>query len=560
MGNPANERVLTVGLLSFCSLLLGTFGAMAAPIYFVERSAEVGLDFVQVNGSPVKEYIVEAKGAGVSVVDVNGDEWDDIYFINGADVHGRRGPDSPRNALYLNNGDGTFRDATEEYGLGDPGFGTGATFADYDGDGDLDVYLTNFGLNQLYRNDGGKYVLVPNAGGAQVDGWSTGAAFGDLDGDGDLDLYVSNYAYFSTEIAERKGKMADFFGKLAFIGPASFEPAPDHLFVNNGDGTFRDVTEERGIVPLSNGRGFTVTMTDLDDDGDLDIYVSNDSTGNHLYMNDGRGYFEEFSLEYCVGLSESGKAQGSMGVAARDYDGDLDIDLLVVDYDWEQNVLYRNDGDIFTEVSLETNVGWPSQRRVSFGALMEDFDNDGWPDIHVSTGHVYPVADELTGFQGYAQLPLFHLNNGDGTFTEITANSGPGMAVRGVSRGSAVADFDDDGDLDIIINNLDGRPYYLENRSTVGNWFQLLLQDRNAMPAYGARAVISFGGRKILRELRSAASFLSQNSAVFHYGLGESTTVDEVRIRWPDGSTQVLTNLPANKRLTVQQGKEQPAS
>lgn len=547
------------GLSFLCCLLAGTH-AVAAPICFVERGAEVGLNFVQVNGSQVKEYIVEAKGAGVSVADVNGDGWDDIYFINGSDVHGRPGPNPPRNTLFLNNGDGTFRDATDVYGLADAGFGTGAVFADYDGDGDLDAYLTNFGLNRLYRNESGKYISALDTGGAQVDGWSTGAAFGDIDGDGDLDLYVSSYAYFSTEIAERKGKMADFFGKLAFIGPASFEPAPDHLFLNNGDGTFQDATEECGILPLSNGRGFTVTMTDLDNDGDLDIYLSNDSTGNHLYLNDGRGQFEEVSLEYCVGLSDSGKAQGSMGVAANDYDGDLDIDLLVVDYDWEQNVLYRNDGDIFTEVSLEANVGWPSQRRVSFGALMEDFDNDGWPDIHVSTGHVYPVADELPGFEGYAQLPLFHLNNGDGTFTDITADAGPGMAIRGVSRGSAVGDFDHDGDLDIVINNLDGRPYYLENQSTVGNRFQLLLLDRNGMPAYGARAIVSFGGRKALRELRCAASFLSQSSAVLHYGLGESTTLDEVRIRWLDGSTQVLTNLPANKLVTVQQGREQPAS
>ncbi len=529
--------------------------ASGAPVSFVERAEEVGLDFQQVNGSPVKEYIVEAKGAGVSVVDINGDGWDDVYLINGSDVHGKKEPNPPQNALFVNNGDGTFRNATEEYGLGDEGFGTGAVFADYDGDGDLDAYLTNYGLNKLYQNNGGKFTVVPDAGGAQVDGWSTGAAFADFDIDGDLDLYVSNYAYFSPEIAEKKGKMSDFYGKMAFIGPASFEPAPDHLFLNNGDGTFTDVTKERGIEPLTNGRGFTVITSDFDNDSDLDIYITNDSTGNHFYMNDGKGFFEEVSLEYCVSLSDSGKAQGSMGVAATDYDGDLDIDLLVANYDWEQNVLYRNEGDIFIEVSLETNIGWPSQRRVTFGALLEDFDNDGWPDIHFSTGHVYPVAEELKGFEGYAQLPLVHLNKRDGSFEDITDRAGPGMKVRGVSRGSALGDFDRDGDLDIVVNNLDGRPFYLENQSTVGNWLQLALVDENNMPAYGSRAIIDFDGRRAIHELRCAASFLSQNTADLHFGLGDAATVDRIEVRWPDGSTQTIENVKANQRLLVQRKK-----
>ena len=542
------------GAIFLCLAL--SFVTFTTPSYaqfnFVENAAERGLDFQQVNGSKEKEYIVEAKGAGVAVMDLNRDGYDDIYFVNGASLQGGAEKPLPRNEFYLNRGDGTFINRTDETGLGDTGFGTGAYFADVDNDGDLDAYLTNYGPNQLYKNDGqGHFQMVPNAGGAQNEGWSTGAAFADINGDGFLDLYVGQYAEFSTEIANRKGKLAPFHGQMAFIGPSSFEPAKDNFFLNRGDGTFADVTEVYGINEFQCGRAFTVTFTDLDNDGDFDIYVANDTTCNLLYENQGKR-FEDISLLAGVGLSENGKEQGGMGVAVRDVDGDLDLDIAVANYQSENNVLYRNEGHMqFSDATFVSGIHKGSFPLVCFGMLVEDFNNDTRPDMYVSTGHVYPMADKLDFLYGYAQKNLFFRNRGGCVFEEISDKIGPASALTGVSRGSAAADFDRDGDLDIVVNNLDGHPFFLENRSEKGHWIQIAIQDKRGMPAYGARATITAGSTAQMAELYSSASFLSQNSADLHFGLGESVTVERIEVRWPDRKTKVMEQVPADQRIIL---------
>ncbi|MEW6238246.1 MAG: CRTAC1 family protein [Candidatus Omnitrophota bacterium] len=528
---------------------LGVF----AQFQFVETARERGLIFQQVDGSKEKQYIIEAKGAGVAAADVNGDGWDDIYLINGASLYHPPGENAPRNQLFLNQGDGTFKDATDASGLGDTGFGAGGYFADVDNDGDLDCYLTNYGPNQLYLNEGqGHFSRAPNAGGAQNEGWSTGAAFADVNGDGYLDLYVGQYAEFSVEIANRKGKLAPFHGKMAFIGPSSYEPAPDNLFLNRGDGTFIDVTKERGINAIECGRAFTVTFSDLDNDGDLDIYVANDTTYNHLYENDGKGFFTDISLLAGVGLSESGEEQGGMGVAIKDIDGDLDLDIAVANYQNEYNILYRNDGKmLFSDASFVTGIAEGTTPKVSFGMLLEDFDNDSWPDMHVACGHVYPIADELEFLAGYAQGALFFHNQGKGSFIGVSNKAGPASSLKGVSRGSAAGDFDHDGDLDIVVNNLDGTPFLLENRSPRRHWLQIAVQDERGMPAYGARVLLEAKTRKQIAELYSSASFLSQNSAALHFGLGQDEKVDKILIRWPNGKTLEQRDIAADQRIVI---------
>ncbi len=533
-------------LFFFCS-------SADAQFYFVEKAEEKGLRFQQVNGSPEKNYIVEAKGGGVSIADINGDGWDDIYFINGSFLENQKAQPLPTNQLFLNNRDGTFRNATDESGLGDNGFGLGAYFADVNGDGKLDCYLTNFGPNRLYLNRGdGSFESIPNAGGAQDYGFSTGAAFADINGDGFLDLYVGQYAVFSKEITDRLGTTTEYYGKKTFLGPAMFEPANDHLFINKGDGTFREESEKRGINSFQTGRAFTVKFSDLDNDGDLDIYVANDMSCNILYENKGNGYFEDISLFAGAGLSESGLEQSGMGLAISDADGDLDLDIAVANYQDEYNVLYRNEGAMqFLDASLISGVEKGSKPLVCFGLLMEDFDNDSWNDLHFSAGHVYPVADEIPSLLGYEKINPIYWNKGQGIFVEKNQESGPGCLVKGVSRGSAASDFDQDGDVDILINNLDGKPFYLENRSKIGNWLQIKIQNKLGTPVYGARAIVETKSRKQMKELYSSDSFLSQSSATLHFGLGDESEILRVSIRWPDGETQQVQSPEINQRMII---------
>ncbi|MDP8244407.1 MAG: CRTAC1 family protein [Candidatus Hinthialibacter antarcticus] len=545
-------------ILCFILLVCASAASEANEIRFIENAQQRGIDFVQTNGSPQKDYIVEAKGAGVAIADVNHDGWDDIYFVNGALLQ----PTSnqrPKNTLYLNNGDGTFRDATASSGLGDAGFGCGAYFADVDNDGDLDCYLTNFGPNQLYLNNGdGTFVRQDNAGGAQNNGWSTGAAFADLNHDGYLDLFVGQYAEFSVTLADKKGKLAPYRGEMMFIGPSGYVPANDNLFFNNGDGTFRDVTRQWGVNEFGAGRAFTSIFSDLDDDGDLDLYVSNDTTTNLLYENTG-ARFEEISILAGAGLSESGDEQGGMGLAIRDVNGNGRFDLAIANYQDEYNILYENQGGLqFADAAFSSGIGTGTRDLVSFGMLLEDFDNDGWPDMHISCGHVYPKADTIKHLFGYAQANLFFHNQGGGRFSEITQQTGPASTLTGVSRGSAAADFDHDGDLDIVINNLDGRPFFFENQSECGNWIQVALQDKRGMPAYGAKILIETEGREQVAELYSSASFLSQSSATLHIGLGESLIIDRMTVRWPDGTQEKKEHISTNQILIWKQSDDKP--
>lgn len=540
-------------LFSTMFVIVGICNQAEAQFQFIENAKQRGIDFVQFNGSKSKEYIVEAKGAGVAVADVNNDGWEDIYFVNGSAINGNIPNPHPQNQLYLNNGDGTFRNATSESGLGDEGFGFGAWFADVDNDGDLDCYITNYGPNQLYLNDGNCcFTKTPNANGAQNNGWSTGAAFADINRDDYLDLFVGQYAEFSKELAEQKGKLAPFHGIMAFIGPAAYEPATDNLFLNQGDGTFKDATQELGLIPFANGRAFTALWSDLDNDQDLDLYVANDSTANHLYENDGSGHFTEIALIAGTALSEDGTEQGGMGAAARDMDNDLDADIFVTNYQNERNIVYINQSDMqFLDGTLTSGFGIGSTPYVGFGLVTEDFDNDGWVDAAVFNGHVYPQADDVPSLLGYAQANQFLLNQKEGAFQDVSNQLQEIKNRKGISRGAAAGDFDHDGDVDIVVNNLDGEPFFLENTSPVKNWLQVDIRNQHNMPDYGAKVMVQFGAHKQMQELASSASFLSQNSPVLHFGLGEWNQDCEITVMRTNGQAEEHLSVSPNQRMIL---------
>lgn len=537
-------------LFIFCA---GFIHSGFCQIQFVENAKQRGIDFMQFNGSKTKEYIVEAKGAGVAVADVNQDGWDDLYFVNGSVIDGTPPDLPPQNQLYLNNQDGTFRNATAESGLGDEGFGCGAWFVDVDNDGDLDCYITNYGPNQLYLNDGScRFSKTPNANGAQNNGWSTGSAFADINNDGFLDVFVGQYAEFSKELAEKKGKLAPFHHIMAFIGPSAYEPAADNLFLNQGDGSFRDVTTERGMLPFAKGRAFTALWTDLDNDQDLDLYVANDTTANHLYENNGSGNFNEMALIAGTALSEDGTEQGGMGASSRDMDHDMDADLFVTNYQNERNILYANQSNMqFLDATLTSGFGMGSAASVGFGLITEDFDNDGWVDAAIFNGHVYPQADAVPSLAGYAQANQFLLNQQNGVFTDVTAQLHDIAQLKGVSRGAAAGDFDRDGDMDIAVNNLDGEPFYFENVSPARQWLQVDIRNQHNMPDYGTKVIVTAGTHRQMQELLSSASFLSQNSAVLHFGLGDWKGDCEIKVIRPNEKTETHSSIKPNQRMIL---------
>lgn len=556
--NPGAERFqglfLLLALFLFAALPLASVsGEGEAGIRFDERAEAAGLEFTQQSGSLKKDYIVEAKGAGVVMVDVNQDGYDDIYLVNARPRNLQPNSEAPANRLYINDQKGGFRDETESSGLGDDGHGLGAAFADIDNDGDMDAYVANFGPNQLYINQGdGRFLPAPGAGGAQCLGMSSGVAFGDVNGDGFLDLYVANYAEFDYAGADAMGTLGRFEGIPVFLGPSSFSPASDRLFINKGDGTFSDESDERGLNTFVVARSFTPALVDFDDDGDLDIFVSGDTTSNILYQNDGNGHFEDVSLIAGVGFNQNGLSQGCMGVAVNDGDGDGDMDIFVVNYQGETNVLYENLGNMtFQDSTIEWGLNQDGFDQVSFGVLWEDFDNDGDPDIHIANGHVYPAADQIPRLEGYAQRDLFFLNMNRSRYASLSFEEHAFLQQAAVSRGSACGDFDGDGDLDIVINNLDAKPFLLVNQSDSGNWLQLALLNEYGAPAFGATVEVKSGDFVQSRTLLSCSSFLSQSSAVIHFGFDGSDNPVQVKVKWPGGQVQMLDAVRLNQRISI---------
>lgn len=522
---------------------------------FVDVAVELGLTRSHTGGGPEKGYIVEAKGGGAALLDFDGDGDLDIYWVNGATLEA---PDQGGgNALYRNDGPRGFADVAPSLGAQGRGWGMGAVSADYDEDGDADIYVTNLQENILYRNDGASgFSDVAAQAGVATPAWSTGAAFADYDLDGDLDLYVANYVEFNPAEIHRLG--TQWKGVKVFVGPQGLRAAPDAFYRNDGNGTFSDVTREAGIAAVEPGYGFGVLFADYDLDGDPDLYVANDSSPNFLFRNEGNARFTDLALSAGVAYGEMGNTQAGMGVTWGDYDGDGYPDIFVTNFEDDYNTLYRNNRDgRFTDVSFATGLGQPSLSYVGFGTGFLDYNNDGDLDLLVANGHVYPQIDQAGTGSTYAQPSHLYENRGDGRFDLLLPQPGDSLGTARVSRGSCIGDLDNDGDLDIFISNLNDRPSLLRNDTgNRQNWLGLeLVGSTGNRDGIGAHLRLFAGNRAQVRDVLCGSSFLCSEDRRVHFGLGQTQRIDSLEVRWPGGATQCFVDLPINSYLVISEGQ-----
>lgn len=527
------------GLLPLC--LAACAPADGPP--FIDKAGDWGLERVHVGGGAQKHYIVEAKGGGAALLDADLDGDLDIYWVNG---------EGGGNALYRNDQGRGFVDRAVAAGVSGRGWGMGALSADYDADGDADLYVTCLRENILYRNDGLEQFADATArAGLALPVWSTGAAMGDADLDGDLDLYVANYADFDSAAVRPLG--TQWKGRDVFVGPLGLPALPDVLYRNDGAGVFTDATAASGLGRPDPGYGFAVLFIDSDDDGDLDLYVANDSTPNFLYRNAGDGTFVEVGLQAHAALGETGLAQAGMGAAWGDYDNDGNGDLLVTNFEDDYNTLYRNTGGgAFADVSFAAGLGRISLPYVGFGAVFLDFDNDADQDLFVANGHVYPQIERPGSGATYAQANHLFANDA-GHFRLVELAPSEHWAV---SRGAVSGDFDDDGRLDLFVTNLNGRPSLLHNQTAAGHhWLGLRLVGAGKnREAVGAKVVLWSGGQKQRRDVLCGESFLGSGDRRVHFGLGATGRADSLHIYWPSGVLQRLVGLPIDGYVRVEEG------
>jgi enediyne biosynthesis protein E4 len=521
---------------------------------FTEVASQSGITFKHAL-SAEKKYIVESMSGGVALFDYDNDGYLDIYFVNSLTVDLVRSRQTSRSILYHNNLDGTFSDVTSRSGLGDIGFGMGVAAGDYNNDGLIDLYVTCLGSNHLFKNNGnGTFTDVTTKAGVNDSRWSTGAVFVDYDNDGKLDLFVANYVDFDLNHLPEfgQGRTCQFKGVPVQCGPRGLPGAGDSLYHNNGDGTFTDVSKKAGVSDPNGYYGMGVICSDFDEDGLVDIFVANDSTPNFLYHNNGDGTFKEIGFISGTAVNGSGKEQGCMGVTLGDYDHDGMLDLFVTNFDDEYNTLYHNDGrGSFSDVSYVTKVAAVSLPYVGWGTRFFDYDNDGWVDLFVANGHAYPQRDH------YRQRTLVHHNNRDGTFDEVAAQLGSSLVENRVSRGVAFGDIDNDGDVDIVVNDLDGSPQLFRNDGGNANSSILIrtIGVKSNRDGIGARVKVVVGGVTLVDEVRSGGSYISQNDLRLHFGLEQRTKIDLVEVHWPSGVIDKVSNLAANKIIIVKEGK-----
>lgn len=574
---PLKDILCGAGALARQSVLLprGLLAQIEAPtklpnsigVTFVDIGREAGLNAKTIYGGEHKnKYLLETTGCGVAFYDYDNDGWLDIFLVNGWRLEGFSAGEEPTSHLFKNNRDGTFTDVTAKAGLMHHGWGQGVCIGDYDNDGFDDLFVTYFGKNILYHNNGdGTFTDVTDKAGVGGNGkrWNTGCAFVDYDRDGKLDLFVANYIDLdlATAPVPESGPCL-YKGVMVACGPPGLKGGKNILFHNNGDGTFTDVSEASGILNANGTYGLGVLTADFDNDGWPDIYVANDSAPSALYQNKKNGKFEDIAIEAGCALSADGKPQAGMGVSAADYDLDGNLDIVKTNFAGDTPSLYRSIGGAnFEDTTFSAGLGAHTQY-LGWGCGFFDFDNDGWADILICNGHVYPEVEQLKTEAGYAQHKLLYRNMRNGRFEEVTEMAGPGISAAVAARGCAFGDFDNDGDQDMVVNVVNGLPQLLRCDSSSGNnWIKLkLIGTKSNRSAIGARVtcVATLRGdskpHKQIDEVRSGGGYFSQNDLRLHFGLGKSEKVDLIEIRWPSGQVDMLKDIAPNQVIVVKEG------
>ncbi len=521
------------------------------PVVFQDVSQQAGLTvWRHTVGTPAKAYITESLGGGVALLDYDNDGWLDIYLVNGLSYDALSGKVRPQHAaLFHNNHDGTFTDCAEKAGVGNDRWGVGVAVGDYDNDGWPDLYVTNFGANRLYHNNhNGTFTDFAGKAGVVLGTWSTGPSFGDYDGDGRLDLFVPGYVAYDMNRPPAPGvdglnpSYCQFRGVGVFCGPRGLKGERDHLFHNNGNGTFTDVSEKAGVSDAKGYYGLTAVFADLRGSGRPDLLVANDSTPNYLYRNKGDGTFEDLSFESGYAVNGDGREMASMGIGVGDYLNNGRLDLLNSNFSDDYKVLYRNDGDLnFTDVSYQAGIARATIPFLSWGNGFLDFDNDGWRDIFIASGHIYPQADKEEWGTSWSERPLLFRNVGRGQFKLVPPVVKTGLSVVVPARGAAFGDLFNDGKVDVVLNNVDAPPTLLRNvNADHCHWVELKLIGGPKSPrdAVGASVYLTAGKIRQRADVVSGGSFASSNDPRVHFGLGDAQVVSEVEIHWPSGTVE----------------------
>ncbi len=546
------------------------------PVVFIDVTEKAGLStWRNVTGAPEKRVIIEAKGSGVCLLDYDNDGWIDIYLVNGStlDALPGKGP-SPHAALFHNNHDGTFTDVTASAGVANDRWGTGCVVGDYDNDGWPDLYVTNVGANRLYHNNRNRtFADVAVQAGVALDEGSadvaidhTGATFGDYDNDGNLDLFVAGYIDLNLKNAPLSGSktagydFCQYRGVKVMCGPRGLQGANDHLLHSNGDGTFTDVSKKMGVDGPNGYYGLDALFADVNNDGKPDLLVANDSTPNYLYINKGSGIFKDDSYESGFALNGDGREAANMGLAVGDYENNGHLSVLSTTFSDDYPILFRNNGTgAFTDVSYQAGIAQSSTPFVKFGDGFLDYDNDGWKDLFIVNGQVYPQVDQHPEWgQSYAQRPLLYRNLGNGKFELVPAVEGTGLAVVTVGRGAAFGDLFNDGKIDVVINSMDGVPVLLRNvNPDHHHWVELKLVGGPKSPrdAVGASVYLTANRMRQRGDVLSGGSYLSSNDMRIHFGLGDLDKVDQLEIHWPSGTVEKVTPPAVDRIYTITEAK-----
>jgi len=558
---PANRALVAVFCL-FCSSAGSQSKPPASQIAnFTDVAERSGLTAINVfGGKDTKKYIIETTGTGVAIFDYDNDGWPDLFLVNGTTLEGFPEGKAPTNHLYHNNHDGTFTDVTVTAGLADTGWGQGVCAGDYDNDGWRDLYVTYYGKNRLYHNQNGVFTEVAEKSGVAGTGkaWGTGCAFVDYDRDGLLDLVVANYVDFDVSNAPAPGERAScvWKGVPVMCGPRGLPAARNILYHNLGNGKFEDVTSKAKIDQTQAHYAFSVSSFDFDDDGWPDIYIACDSTASILYRNNHDGTFTDAAVTAGAAFNEDGREQAGMGSSIADYNGDGRLDIFKTNFSDDTATLYRNNGDgTFDDVTYAAGLGLHTQY-LGWGTMFLDFDNDGWPDLLLVNGHVYPEVDKQHLGSNYQEPKILYHNNGNGTFTDISENAGSGITSPHAGRGLAIGDLWNDGRISAVISNMNALPSLLVNQvQTRNHWIGMKLQGtKSNRDAIGAKITLKAGSRTSVDEVRSGSSYDSNSDIRLHFGLGSATRVDSLQVRWPNGLEEKFDNPKVDSIILLKEG------